>query len=170
MRASPVGQPPSVRHSARRPGPAARWMAPSTPPPPSRDELAALTMASTFARVMSPCSARMRGTRPPSGEDKPAHSQHDDGDESKANDVGRGEPRFGGNHLQLRKASLARDQEKREGDADGDGEAKKDIEPDEADAQAPGLGDHQTSPGEEQQAKVDGEGLRGRRDLEVVHV
>src|SRR6185503_20279881 len=29
-------------------------MAPSTPPPPSRDSLAALTMASTSSRVMSP--------------------------------------------------------------------------------------------------------------------
>src|SRR5690349_7515150 len=29
-------------------------MAPSTPPPPSREELAALTMASTDCRVMSP--------------------------------------------------------------------------------------------------------------------
>src|SRR5437870_3560242 len=52
--ASPVGQPPSPRHSARRPGPAARWMAPSTPPPPSSELLAALTMASTSWTVMSP--------------------------------------------------------------------------------------------------------------------
>ena len=29
-------QPPSVRHSASSSGPAARWIAPSTPPPPSR--------------------------------------------------------------------------------------------------------------------------------------
>src|SRR5204863_98801 len=33
--ASPVTQPPSVRHSARISGPPARWMAPSTPPPAS---------------------------------------------------------------------------------------------------------------------------------------
>src|SRR5439155_19226120 len=52
--ASPVGQPPSPRHSARTPGPAARWMAPSTPPPPSSELLAALTMASTSWTVMSP--------------------------------------------------------------------------------------------------------------------
>src|SRR3984893_15601016 len=53
MRACPVGQPPSVRHSASRSGPAARWIAPSTPPPPSRVLLAALTMASTASVVMS---------------------------------------------------------------------------------------------------------------------
>src|SRR3546814_18773408 len=50
---SPVGQPPRALHSARRPGPAALWMAPSTPPPPSRDRLAAFTMASTASVVMS---------------------------------------------------------------------------------------------------------------------
>ena len=42
-----------VRHSASSSGPAARWMAPSTPPPPSRLSLAALTMASTFMVVIS---------------------------------------------------------------------------------------------------------------------
>ena len=36
------------------PGPPARWMAPSTPPPPSSDSLAALTIASTTCSVMSP--------------------------------------------------------------------------------------------------------------------
>jgi len=51
--ASPVRQPPSVRHSASSSGPAARWMQPSTPPPPSRDSFAALTMASTLIFVMS---------------------------------------------------------------------------------------------------------------------
>jgi sugar phosphate isomerase/epimerase len=35
-------------------GPPARWMAPSTPPPPASAELAALAMASTAIRVMSP--------------------------------------------------------------------------------------------------------------------
>src|SRR5881296_2057214 len=54
--ASPVTQPPSVRHSARISGPPARWMAPSTPPPPSSDELAAFTMASTSCVVMSPAT------------------------------------------------------------------------------------------------------------------
>src|SRR3954469_11170539 len=34
-------------------GPAARWIAPSTPPPPRSDVLAALTMASTPSVVMS---------------------------------------------------------------------------------------------------------------------
>src|SRR5271157_139564 len=35
-------------------GPPARWMAPSTPPPPASAELAALTMAPAATRVMSP--------------------------------------------------------------------------------------------------------------------
>src|SRR5262245_27961112 len=52
--ASPVGQPPRVRHSSRMAGPPARWIAPSTPPPPSRVVLAAFTMASVGCRVMSP--------------------------------------------------------------------------------------------------------------------
>src|SRR5512144_3197619 len=51
--ASPVGHPPRVRHSASSSGPAARWIAPSTPPPPSSELLAALTMASTASVVMS---------------------------------------------------------------------------------------------------------------------
>src|SRR5436305_4455508 len=59
IRASPVSHPPSVRHSSRSRGPAARWMAPSTPPPPSSDELAALTMASTSSFVMSPVWMRI---------------------------------------------------------------------------------------------------------------
>jgi hypothetical protein len=37
-----------------RTGPPARWMAPSTPPPPIRLELAALTIASVACLVMSP--------------------------------------------------------------------------------------------------------------------
>src|SRR5579871_586156 len=52
--ALPVSQPPRVRHSASNSGPAARWIAPSTPPPPSSERLAALTMASTSSVVMSP--------------------------------------------------------------------------------------------------------------------
>jgi len=52
--AAPVAQPPSVSHSARNCGPAARWIAPSTPPPPSKVRLAALTMASSASVVMSP--------------------------------------------------------------------------------------------------------------------
>jgi hypothetical protein len=39
-------------------GPAARWIAPSTPPPPSNDEFAALTIASTASVVMSARIAR----------------------------------------------------------------------------------------------------------------
>src|SRR5262245_53050981 len=42
-----------MRHSATRSGPAARWIAPSTPPPPSRLVFAALTIASTSSVVMS---------------------------------------------------------------------------------------------------------------------
>src|SRR5437762_13384324 len=37
--------------------PAARWIAPSTPPPPNRVVLAALTIASTACRVISPWTA-----------------------------------------------------------------------------------------------------------------
>src|SRR5512143_2347885 len=56
--ASPVGHPPCLAriawHSARIRGPPARWIAPSTPPPPRSDELAALTIASASSPVMSP--------------------------------------------------------------------------------------------------------------------
>src|SRR5690606_24975144 len=58
--ASPAGSPSgrvdarNARHSSRSAGPAAAWIAPSTPPPPSSDELAALPIASTCSRVMSP--------------------------------------------------------------------------------------------------------------------
>src|SRR3954467_8728423 len=40
-------------HFFRMLGPPARWIAPSTPPPPSREEFAALTMASVVSLVMS---------------------------------------------------------------------------------------------------------------------
>src|SRR5882757_7916124 len=60
--APPVSQPSSVRHSATSSGPAARWIAPSTPPPPRSDVLAALTMASTPSVVMS---ATMTSNRAP---------------------------------------------------------------------------------------------------------
>src|SRR5215469_6511471 len=55
--ASPAGHPPRSRHSSSRSGPAARWIAPSTPPPPSKDEFAALTIASTRSVVMSALTA-----------------------------------------------------------------------------------------------------------------
>src|SRR5699024_5275577 len=42
-------------HSSSNPRPATAWMAPSTPPPPSSVEFAALTMASAATAVMSPC-------------------------------------------------------------------------------------------------------------------
>src|SRR5262245_61360711 len=60
MRASPVGQPPSARHAAKSSGPAARWIAPSTPPPPRRVVFAALTIASTSCLVMSPSTSSIR--------------------------------------------------------------------------------------------------------------
>src|SRR5579884_2811165 len=53
--ALPVGQRPILRHSSMMLGPPARWMAPSTPPPPASAELAALTMASASTFVISPC-------------------------------------------------------------------------------------------------------------------
>ena len=57
--ASPVGHPPfsalMASHSIIISGPPSRWIAPSTPPPPTRREFAALTIASVSCRVMSPC-------------------------------------------------------------------------------------------------------------------
>jgi len=44
-------------------GPAARWIAPSTPPPPSRLEFAALTMTSTASVVTSRRQTRMLVSR-----------------------------------------------------------------------------------------------------------
>ncbi len=64
--APPVGHPPISRHSRMTEGPAARWMAPSTPPPPRRPLLAAFTTASVSCRVMSPTTIVIR--RPPLGE------------------------------------------------------------------------------------------------------
>src|SRR6516164_9768952 len=44
-----------IRSSSRMiSGPPARWMAPSTPPPPASSEFAALTIASAATRVISP--------------------------------------------------------------------------------------------------------------------
>src|SRR3569833_806020 len=55
--ASPTLQPPwrsrILIHSSWMALLSARWMAPSTPPPPKSDELAALTMASTCNLVLS---------------------------------------------------------------------------------------------------------------------
>src|ERR1700752_1724076 len=63
--ASPVGHLPRAAQASRsRRRPAARWMAPSTPPPPARAELAALTTASTASVVMSPSTTSIR-TLPP---------------------------------------------------------------------------------------------------------
>src|SRR6266446_3905378 len=57
--ALPVGQPPILRHSSMIPGPPARWIAPSTPPPPRNPELAALTMASTCISTILPRRSAM---------------------------------------------------------------------------------------------------------------
>ena len=51
--ALPVSQPCSILHSASSSGPAARCMQPSTLPPPKRDVLAALTIASMLIFVIS---------------------------------------------------------------------------------------------------------------------
>src|SRR5215207_494603 len=60
IRASPVGQPPICLVASNNRGPAARWIAPSTPPPPRRDMFAALTMASTGRVVISAWMTSMR--------------------------------------------------------------------------------------------------------------
>src|SRR5689334_14118638 len=52
--ADPGGHFPIRRHSSRIEGPPARWIAPSTPPPPARELFAALTIASAETWVMSP--------------------------------------------------------------------------------------------------------------------
>src|ERR1700759_3996280 len=56
--ASPTLQPPCLSrifiHSSRMALPPARCIAPSTPPPPNNDVLAAFTMASTCILVISP--------------------------------------------------------------------------------------------------------------------
>src|SRR5580698_4737365 len=58
----PGGHSPMARQAAcRRSAPAARWMAPSTPPPPRRWRFAALTTASTRSAVMSPWTAWSSG-------------------------------------------------------------------------------------------------------------
>src|ERR1035441_6093697 len=46
--ASPGAQPPSRQHSSRTVGPAALWIAPSTPPPPNSPAFAAVTIASAL--------------------------------------------------------------------------------------------------------------------------
>ena len=51
--AFPVGQPPSLLHASYNSCPAARWIAPSTPPPPASSLFAAFTTASQGILVMS---------------------------------------------------------------------------------------------------------------------
>src|SRR5579864_3590050 len=61
MTADPVGQPSYRSYSSRiSPGPAARCIAPSTPPPPASAAFAALTSASTVRVVMSAPQSRIR--------------------------------------------------------------------------------------------------------------
>ena len=66
LRRSPSPRRSRSRRAAGTPsriaGPPARWIAPSTPPPPSSELLAALTIASTACAVMSPCTSRIRST------------------------------------------------------------------------------------------------------------
>ena len=61
--ALPGGQRPMFARiassSAITDGPAARWIAPSTPPPPRSSGLAAFTIASAANRVISPCARAM---------------------------------------------------------------------------------------------------------------
>src|SRR3954452_18069205 len=64
VRPFPYREARSFRHSARMSGPPLRWIAPSTPPPPSSDEFAALTMASTCSVVMSPVTSSIRTVLP----------------------------------------------------------------------------------------------------------
>lgn len=51
--ASPVSHPRSGRQALRSSGPAARWIAPSTPPPPNKLLLAALTIMSTYMACLN---------------------------------------------------------------------------------------------------------------------
>src|SRR5215211_1788808 len=81
--ASPVAHPPRRLHSSRIAGPPARWIAPSTPPPPSSDSFAAFTIASTRCSVRSPTTNESRsGIRPVSlasedGVQRVARPEHD---------------------------------------------------------------------------------------------
>jgi hypothetical protein len=47
MTASPVLQPPNLRHFSRGFGPVALWIAPSAPPPPSRERFAMILRVSS---------------------------------------------------------------------------------------------------------------------------
>src|SRR5947208_15891595 len=66
--ACPVGSPPPysptrrARHSSRIAGPPLRWIAPSTPPPPSSVEFAAFTIASASCSVISPRTRTILGS------------------------------------------------------------------------------------------------------------
>jgi len=60
MRASPAEQGASGRRALSNPGPAARWIAPFTPPLPASGLFAALTIASTTIAVISPRATSIR--------------------------------------------------------------------------------------------------------------
>ena len=57
--ADPAGQGASAREARNSSGPAAAWMAPLTPLPPTSDELPAVTMASATTWQMSPRTTRI---------------------------------------------------------------------------------------------------------------
>src|SRR4051794_38831014 len=69
--ASPTGTGARSRDSRSSAGPAARAIAPATPPPCSSCELAAFAIASTSSRVMSACSTVSSATSPPIGRRHP---------------------------------------------------------------------------------------------------
>src|SRR5260370_10693264 len=52
--ALPVGHPPILRQASIILGPPARWIAPSTPPPPRNPEFAAVTIATTWTSTIFP--------------------------------------------------------------------------------------------------------------------
>src|SRR3954453_14732317 len=68
--AAPVASPCGNRstHSSYRPGPAAAWIAPSTPPPPRIRRFAAFTIASTRCSVMSPSTTERSTVIPSRGQ------------------------------------------------------------------------------------------------------
>ena len=58
--ASPGSHGPNLEPGSASSGPAAAWIAPSTPPPPRSDSFAAVTTASATSSVMSPCTNSIR--------------------------------------------------------------------------------------------------------------
>src|SRR6476660_7981687 len=73
MTAWPGGHGPAARAAGASCGPAARWIAPSTPPPPDRPLFAALTIASTSSVVISATTTSMDGVTSSVVEDERHH-------------------------------------------------------------------------------------------------